>query len=77
MQQDDTARMALYTIPRLCVLVLAKKQVAYQRRVAAGEHKAKWKRVEFHIDSTIKQLERTVKDRLGLGEFRMKREIVE
>lgn len=77
MNQDDVARMGLYTIPRLCVLVQAKKQVAWQRRTAAGEHKQVWRIVEFHIDSTIKQLERTVKDRLGLDGFRMKREIVE
>ncbi len=69
--------VALKALPKLIILIQARKQVRWQWKYCADEHNHKWVLVLEHLDRRIKALERYIGDNLDIKGFRAKREIVE
>lgn len=64
-------------MPRLVVLVLARKQARWQWRFCADEHKHTWVLVLDAMDKRIKEVERYIACNLDVPGFKAKREIIE
>ena len=69
--------VAMKSMPLLVVLVLTRKQVQWQWRFCAGEHKHTWAMVLMHLDQRIKEVEAYIGGNLDISGFQAKREIVE
>lgn len=69
--------VANITMPRLLELVQTRKQVRWQWKHSAAEHKHKWVLVLIEVDKSIDAGERILGDRLDIKGFRVKREVAE
>lgn len=69
--------VAMKSMPELVVLILTRKQVQWQWRFCACEHKHTWAMVLTHLDQRIKEVEARIGGNLYIFGFRAKREIVE